>query len=441
MKPKKVAFVHPEIGFKPFQALGTYPLGILYLATTVRTERPDWGVRCYDEDSRSVLKRGTFKPEILEADAVGITALTSTAPRAYELADRLRDLRTRGKTNPNLKVIMGGMHVTAMPEEAIQHADAVLTGEGEKSIVRLIEEGRGIVAGERVEDLDTLVEPDYSLLDFKKRRLADWLYGTLASIASMRGCSFNCDFCSVREIFGPPRSKSPEKVFARTKFLREERYRRQFFHDDFFSYDKPRREVLFDMLIRARLGIDYIVQDRIDALQDGDYVERMARSGCTMVMFGLESPDKEFLRAHRKGLDLDKVEIGVKLLKKNRIVPYAFCMVQPEKPETTRHTIEVLRHLGIKYAQFTILTPMPGTRLYDNAKERIQAGWQYFTGLSWVTEKGDKAREAAEHLSETWRKFYSPLRAGVSALKLEFSEAALRLYGWYVGRRILDAQP
>ena len=191
------------------------------------------------------------------------------------------------------------------------------------------------------------------------------------------------------------------------------------------------------------LGFNYIVQDRIDFLQDGDYVEMMARSGCSMVMFGIEVADKNWLKAHHKHLDLNKVGTGVELLRKNKIVPYAFCMVDPENPETTKSTIEILRHLGIKYAQFTIPTPLPGADIYDAARDRIEqvkAGWQYFTGLSYVTEKGEKARAAAEHLSETWREFYFP---GIiaSALRLKFSEAALRLYGWYVGKKLLDFQP
>jgi len=440
---KQIAFIQPEVGFKPFKALGTYPLGILYLATTVKQARLDYDVKCFEEDSKPVFRNGRIHPFLLEADVVGISGLTSTIPRTYALADELRNLRAIGETNPNLQVMIGGMHATFMPDEAKEHCDVVVRGECEGNIVDIIEaKQQGIVKGERGEDLDSLVDPDYSLLDYKKTRLTDFLYGNLASVSTSRGCSYGCDFCSVWTAFGRKiRIESPWKTFNKMKKLREQGFRRVFFHDDNFSEKEKYRRALFDMLISEDLGINYITQDRIDLLQDEDYVERMSRSGCSMIMFSIESPNEEFLRAHNKQLDLGKVEKGVKLLRKNNIVPYAFCMIEPENPEQTKQTIRLLRDLRIKYAQFTIPTPLPGTVLYQKAKDRISAGWEYFTGLSLVTENREKMREAAEHLSQTWKEFYSPARVSLDIFKGKIARASLRLYGWHVGRQILKIQP
>jgi len=442
MKSKKVAFIQPEVGFKPYSALGTRPLGILYLASALKRDRQDYDIQCFDEDSRPVLKNAEINEKfLLEADFIGISGLTSTINRAYSLADKLRDLRSQGKTNPNLHIALGGIHATFCPDEAINHSDVVLRGEGEEVITELVDgKPKGIVRGEK-SDLDKLADPDYSLLHYKKKRLTDYVYGNLASVQLSRGCSFNCDFCSVRGMFGPPRNENPEKSFYKIENLVKQGFRRGFFHDDNFSDVKPYRDELFDRLIRAGLKFNYIVQDRIDALQEEGYVEKMARSGCTMVMFALESPNEEFLKSHNKELDLDKVERGVKLLRKNRIVPYAFCMIEPENSEMTKHTIKLLRELKIKYAQFTILTPFPGSVLYQQAKDKIHAKWEYFNGLTWVTENKEKAREAGKHLSETWREFYSPIRASFDLLKFQFPRAALRLYGWNVGRKIMKIQP
>jgi radical SAM superfamily enzyme YgiQ (UPF0313 family) len=441
---KNIAFVHPEVRFRPYGALGTRPLGVLSLATTLNQAHPDWDIRCYDENSRSIMVNGQINEKfLLGADVVGISGLTSTAPRAYALADRLRELRAAGKTNPQLRVIMGGMHATAVPNEVIEHADVVVRGEAEQEIIGLVESGEdGIIVGKRNIDLDKLVNPDYALLDYKKRRLADYFYGDLASVSSTRGCSFKCDFCSVWSTFGPTRIESAEKTFSKLKELREQNFRRVFFHDDNFSEKSEYRENLFRLLEDKPLGMSYIVQDRIDLLQDGDYVRRLAKSGCSMVMFSVESPNPEFLKAHNKELDLGKVDNGVSLLRKNGITPYAFCMIEPENPGQTKDTIRFLRDLRIKYAQFTIVTPMPGTVLYHKMKDKIhEKGWQYYNGLSLVTEKAEKAKEAAKNLSNAWKEFYSPIRSVGDVFKFQLTDAVLRLYGWRIGRQILHNQP
>ena len=457
-KNLKIAFVQSEVRFKPLNALGTYPLGILYLATTVK-QKTGYDVKCFEEDSEPILKNGKIHPFLLEADVVGISGLTSTIPRTYAIADELRNLRAGGKTNKNLQVMIGGMHATFMPQEAVEHADVVVRGECEGNIVDLIEsKQRGIVQGKRVEDLDSLVDPDYSLLDYKKRRLADFLHGNLASVSTSRGCSYCCDFCSVWTAFGRKvRIESPERQVDKLRKLREQGFKRVFIHDDNFSEKRVHRKALFDILINENLDMNYTVQDRIDLLQDEEYVEMMARSGCSMVMFSIESPNEEFLRMHNKQLDLGKVEKGVKLLRKNKIAPYAFCMIEPENLEQTEQTIKLLRDLRIKYAQFTILTLLPGSILYNKLKDKISVelknrasvGWEYFTGLSLVTESKEKIKTAGEHLSKTWRKFYSPARASLDIfldifkgdIKGNISRAGLRLYGWYVGRQILKIQP
>ena len=446
MKSLKIAFVEPALGFRPFSALGTYPLGMLYNATALKRARPEDEIICFDEDSKRIFKNGTItEPALFGADVIGIGMRTATAPRAYQIADKLRDLRARGKTNPNLQIIIGGIHATHLPQEAMEHADCVVRYEGENVIEKVVaEKMKGIVKGGVVENLDSLADPDYSLLAYKKRKLTDLMYGNLASVNTSRGCSYACDFCSVWATFGRNvRIESPEKTVDKLENLNKQGFRRFFIHDDNFSDlgVRPYREAFFDLVAERKLKMRYTVQDRIDLLQDKDYVEKMARSGCGMVMFALESPNEDFLKSHNKQLDLGKVGNGVDLLRRNKINPYAFCMVEPENPEAAKGTVKLLRDLGVRYAQFTIPTPLPGSILYQKLKGRIKQKWDYFDGLTLVTETGDKVHEAAEHLSETWKKFYSPMRAAADVFKFRYTDAILRLYGWNIGRRIPRVQP
>ncbi|MFA6356723.1 MAG: cobalamin-dependent protein, partial [Candidatus Omnitrophota bacterium] len=190
----KIVFIEPRSTEANVYSRISMPLlGPIYLGTILKARGHE--VEIYNED---ILKPDYDK---LEADLIGISILTSTAKRGYEIADRF----------PREKVIMGGVHASLLPEEAIRHARQVVIGEAEEVIVDIVE-GRitePIVKGRPVEDLDSLPYPDFTLIKGDRSR------SLAVPVSTSRGCPHDCSFCSVTKMFGRKyRFRSAENVMG-----------------------------------------------------------------------------------------------------------------------------------------------------------------------------------------------------------------------------------
>ena len=155
-------------------------LGPIYLGTILKNKGHE--VEIYNED--------IYRPDYskLNADIIGISILTSTAKRGYEIAKKF----------PKEKVIIGGIHASLLPHEALEFARQVVVGEAEDVIIDIVEGKRTepIVYGEPIQNLDNLPHPDFSLI--KGNRFP----GLITSVSTSRGCPFDCTFCSVTKVFG-----------------------------------------------------------------------------------------------------------------------------------------------------------------------------------------------------------------------------------------------
>jgi radical SAM superfamily enzyme YgiQ (UPF0313 family) len=361
-------------------------LGTLVLGTIL--ERAGHRVKVYVDDVR----RPSFD-DLLEADVVCISAITTTAPFAYAMADRLR---ARGVT-----VVLGGPHVTFLTDEALTHADYVFRGEAERAILALVEAvatGRDLdrVAGlsyrqggqirhngpaEAVLDLDELPDPDFGLL--QGRFHSNWGF-TLVPMQTSRGCPHDCSFCSVTKMFGRSvRWRSVERVLE--ELVRIPPRSHVFFYDDNFSASRRRLGELVDGMLARRLRLDWSAQVRVDLARDEGLVRRMRMAGCRIVYVGLESVNPETLASYRKGQTVEEIVNGIDVFHRAGIAIHGMFALGADTDtlETVRATADFAVRQRLETVQFLALTPLPGTPVYEDllhAGRIFVRDWRFYGG-------------------------------------------------------------
>ncbi|MBA7644158.1 Bacteriochlorophyllide d C-12(1)-methyltransferase [subsurface metagenome] len=297
-----------------------------------------------------------------EADLVGITCMTATAPRAYEIADRFRE--------KGISVVLGGMHPSALPQEAIQHADAVVIGEAEPTWPRLIEDfkrgGKGTLKpfygdGRRV-DLSQICPPRRSLLKRNK-------YIITRVLQVSRGCPFDCSFCSVSKFFGKKYRLRPIKdVVAEIKSLVGKSLYSRFiaFLDDNIMGNVKYAKELFRALIPYKLV--WVGQASVNVAQDPELLELAANSGCKGLFVGFESISPSSLR------EADKPQNKISFYKKaiERFHRFGISLegafifgFDNDDKSIFKKTVNFIKKVKLDAVQFGILTPFPGTRLFS----------------------------------------------------------------------------
>jgi radical SAM superfamily enzyme YgiQ (UPF0313 family) len=366
----------------------------LSLAVLAALTPPDWEVRLVDE---------AVEPIDFEApaDLVGITVMTSVAPRAYEVSARFRE---RG-----VPVVLGGIHPTALPEEAAAHADAVVVGEAEGVWPEVL---RDAVRGRLRKFYRRRSRPDLAGLPVPRRDLfKPGAYLTTATVETSRGCPFSCDFCSVSRFFGrtyrwrPLRDVLNELSNLGRKLV--------FFVDDNIFGARARAREFFKSLIPLRLT--WVGQSSLNIARDPELLGLAARSGCRGLFIGLES----FLARNLQ-------EVGKSLL--NRVDDYgeAVSRIQAhgigilgafifgfdgDDPGVFTRTVRLAQRLRLAAAQFGILTPFPGTVLrerLERQKRILHNDWSRYTISNVVFRPAGMSPETLQAGFEwAYRAFYS----------------------------------
>jgi len=306
------------------------------------------------------LARGADAP-----DLVGISVSSKTASRAYAIADAYR---ARGS-----KVILGGIHVTALPEEGLRHADAVLSGEAEGIWERVIADAklgklgrstsltsRGIYKHAEWPSLEGLPRP--------KRHLTRSLrYVPFDVVQTTRGCPFPCEFCSVSTYNGTTfRFRPVPEVIAEL----EEVGPRVLFGDDNVMIHTRYSRDLFEAMVPLRK--DWVAQASLAALHRVENIEVMARAGCKALFIGFESVDVETVRhAGKKQNKPSKYREIVRMLSDHGIAVWGSFVfgLDEDTRDAFDRTVEFCIESKITMALFALLTPYPGTRLYKRLKE------------------------------------------------------------------------
>jgi len=337
-----------------------------------------------------------------DADLVGITAFTSSAPRAYEVASAFR---SRG-----IPVVLGGMHASACPDEALQYCDAVVVGEAEGTWPALVEDVRrgrlqSIYRNGEYPDLTNSPGPRRDLI-----RSEDYvLPGT---VQATRGCAHGCSFCSVSTFFGRAiRSRSAEAVSREIESLPG---RFMIFVDDNIM---TRPQYARDLFERIRgLGKPWMGQASTPVLQNTELVRLAARAGCKGLLIGLETTSKAALDRVNKSFNvverfkelvarLHDVGIGV-------IGSFMFGF-DDDDDSVFERTAAFVDEAEIDLPQYSILTPLPGTPLYtqlDSEGRIFDRDWSHYDGGHVVySSRGVAPEKLADGLRQVLRHSYSRL--------------------------------
>jgi len=377
----KIALVEPKPPINVYFFLTKIPLlGPLFLGTLLKQAGHE--VKTFKEDITRVYNENTdeLHPFLREADAVGFTTITHTAKRAYQIADAIK------RQYPEKKVIFGGPHPSALPEEALQHSDHVVVGEGEYVVKDLFEGSLTdpIVHGQRP-DINDVPALDLDILQgYKNRRGKSILkYGP---IMASRGCPHDCIFCSVTKMFGRRyRIKDPDLVMEEVMMRYREGFRFLFFYDDNFAAHHEKTKIFLEKLIRADLGLTWVSQFSIHVAKDRELVDLLKRSGCTLMFIGVESINPEALKDYHKSQTVNMIRDSIKTLTSNDLRVHSMFILgaDSDNEETIEKTIAFSRESKSFTTQFSILFPIPGTKLYDDMKEKNRIfinDWNYYDG-------------------------------------------------------------
>ena len=309
-----------------------------------------------------------------DVDLVGITFMTYIAPRAYEIADVFR--------KRNIKVILGGIHATMLPEEAIKHADSVVIGEAENIWSQVVKDFQNhnlkpFYKSETPPDLANSPIPRWDLL----RKGAYLNY----SLQTTRGCPQDCDFCSVKAFAGKTyRHKPVENVIKEIICLKKITNSNRFvFNDDNIIANKTYATELFEALIP--LKIKWTSQASVAIARDNELLSLAAKSGLTHIFIGIESISEKSLKSVNKGINkvAEYKNIIQKIQSYGIQVFGSFILgLDADDENTPQRILDFSIENKLLCVMVSVLTPYPGTRLFNrmlDEKRIIHQDWGKYT--------------------------------------------------------------
>lgn len=335
-----------------------------------------------------------FKP-----DLIGITAMTSTLPSAYKVAEICKQV------NQEVPIVFGGPHPTIQPDKVIENenVDYVVVSEGERTIVELVEQLKsdntllqninGLVFKMNgsvhfnppqsfISNLDELPFPARDLV------LRPELYtpSEMSALVTSRGCPYPCTYCSAKSIWTRKvRFRSIENVIKEMKEIKETYNNDGFvFDDDSFSVNKKRTMELCQQIIQAKLNTMWTCYSRVDLI-DQELLEMMKKSGCIRISFGIESGSERVRDLMKKGITREQIFRAIELTRKNKIeVSTCFMVGLPyETKEDILETIKMVKELKPHFTNVCTFTPYPGSSLYDECVKQglinDDIDWSYFS--------------------------------------------------------------
>lgn len=429
MKKKKLILINPVNNIKRgflvkennnrnmYQPIG---LGIVAALTP-----DDWEVEIIDE---------TFCPfKFKDADLVGLTAFTSTVLRAYEIAEIYK--------SKNIPTVLGGIHASMCSDEALNYVDIVVIGEAESVWGKLISDFENGCLEKKYKglhlDLKNTVKPRREL--FNK----NYAYG---SIQTSRGCPMNCDFCSVSSFNGKEyRLRPVNEILDELESIPQKHV---FFVDDNIighgKNNQQRAIELFKGMIKRKLKKEWLSQASLNFADNDEVLKYARKSGCRLILIGIESEKEEDLKEIDKKINLKKgVENYKKIFKK--IQRHGICVLgtfiyglDNDSLEDLDRRTEFILKSGVDAIQTTILTPLPGTLLYKRAannkriiKNNYPEDWSDYNFYEPVMlPKKMTYKELEKSMNEQWYKLYDKRNLFFRACRTAWNMRNINPYHW-----------
>lgn len=421
----KVLLINPPYFNSKYKFIGLVapPLGIAYMAAVL--EQNDIAVEIIDaaalEMSWETLERGIKRTS---PQLVAVTALTPTIDQALQTAELAK------KTCPQATVVMGGYHPTFNYQEILEkdYVDIVIRGEGEYTLLELVqtlEDGgdlknvkgiayEGVVTPPRplIEDLDELPFPARHLLPMDHYKILNMKLHT-ATLISGRGCPMQCSFCASAALHGNKlRMRSAQNVVDEMEHLIKDHDAGMIaFMDDTFTLKPSRVAEICDEIIKRDLDIYWGCTARADTLSP-ELLKKLHASGCITLFLGVESADQQQLDRVNKQITIDKIRQAFKLSRENDIRTIASVVLgmPGDTKDSIERTIKFVRELNPSYALFSLATPYPGTRFYQEAVQddliKVK-DWSKYTLLSPVLETVDCSLDELKKMQKkAFRQFY-----------------------------------
>jgi len=404
------------------------PLGLAYMAAVL--EQNDFEVKIYDcpvcELNHEKLKAelDSFQPTI-----VGISSMTPTIDSA------LKSARVAKEVDPDIKVLMGGPHVSFADKQILadeKAVDVIVRGEGEETLLEIakqspelqkVNEIKGITFRKDnqiiqtpsrpfIQNLDALPRPAYKYLQIEKYRITG---RKLLPIMTSRGCPYQCPFCVASQMFGAGfRARSPKNVLDELEWLRDEYGAEGIsFQDDTLTFDKKRTIEICDGIIERKINLPWGCGTRADAVTK-DLLAKMSKAHCNEIYFGVESGCQRILDSLKKKVTTEQCESAIKWAKEaGMFVTAAVILGYPgETKETMQETLDFIRKVEPDDAWLSLATPYPGTELraiVESNGWKMSKDWRQYNTMNPVFEYPLlPAEEIAQMRRKFYNKFYGP---------------------------------
>lgn len=371
------SIIEEERGYNP-------PLGILYIAAYVE-EQSTHEVAVIDAQVEELSYEGLEKRiSDFSPDVVGISVMTLC------LFDVMKVIDTVKLVAPAAKVVLGGPHVHLYPDETIElkGVDFLILGEGEVSFVKLLDaledkvsfsEVKGLVyredskvvktgMSELVADLDVFPHPARHLVPFEKYTSILSELNPITTMFTSRGCPYKCTFCDRPHLGKRFRARSAASVVDEFKKCKEMGIKFILVYDDTFTVNKKRVMEICELLIKENVALNFDIRARVDTMNT-EMLRALKEAGCTGIHYGVESGTDRILTILDKAINLELVSSVFKETMDMGIKTLGYFMIgcPTETREEMDETIEYACRLKADYVHMTVLTPFPGTKIYDMA--------------------------------------------------------------------------